>query len=93
MRPDSILISKVEFEISIHASAKDATGRQKRLHRGETISIHASAKDATVTQKEFLAFENDFNPRIREGCDGLFQIRHTWVNNFNPRIREGCDEW
>ena len=34
-------------EVSIHASVKDATGRECRVRQGDEVSIHASVKDAT----------------------------------------------
>ena len=33
--------------VSIHASVKDATKRQKRAIAAQKVSIHASVKDAT----------------------------------------------
>ena len=34
----------------------------------------------------------DFNPRTREGCDGVAWKRSCMsYPNFNPRTREGCD--
>ena len=33
----------------------------------------------------------DFNPRTREGCDGVVYKFRPGVINFNPRTREGCD--
>ena len=34
--------------VSIHASVKDATKRQKRAIAAQRVSIHASVKDATL---------------------------------------------
>ena len=34
--------------VSIHASVKDATRRQKRAIAAQRVSIHASVKDATA---------------------------------------------
>ena len=34
--------------VSIHASVKDATKRQKRAIAAQKVSIHASVKDATL---------------------------------------------
>ena len=33
----------------------------------------------------------DFNPRTREGCDGMMEDTSQSREDFNPRTREGCD--
>ena len=38
---------KIRDLVSIHASVKDATKRQKRAIAAQKVSIHASVKDAT----------------------------------------------
>ena len=43
------LISSLLIYVSIHASVKDATKRQKRAIAAQKVSIHASVKDATLT--------------------------------------------
>ena len=56
-------------QISIHASAKEATGISEiSICDHYEISIHASAKEATRKEKgKYLI--NNFNPRLREGGD------------------------
>ena len=49
--------------VSIHASVKDATKRQKRAIAAQKVSIHASVKDATSA--------SSFNPMAY-----LFQSTH-----------------
>ena len=39
--------------VSIHASVKDATRRQKRAIAAQKVSIHASVKDATVSDRQY----------------------------------------
>ena len=44
------LLAPIEpkIPVSIHASVKDATRRQKRAIAAQRVSIHASVKDATI---------------------------------------------
>ena len=79
------------------------------------ISIHASAKEATgTTHIRCYRLADDFNPRLREGGDHLFNDNTpsisisihasakeaTFAQNiiscfhfdFNPRLREGGDK-
>ena len=60
--------------ISIHAPARGATpfGRIFRLFAA--ISIHAPARGATDDLLAFLGQDQDFNPRSREGSDGIAPI-------------------
>ena len=48
---------------------RHVTGCQGKVFAG--ISIHAPVKGATQDITGQDADENDFNPRTREGCDGL----------------------
>ena len=61
-------------QISIHAPARGATpfGRIFRLFAA--ISIHAPARGATDDLLAFLGQDQDFNPRSREGSDGIAPI-------------------
>ena len=55
------------------------------------ISIHAPAKGATP-KAVFVADAFDyFNPRSREGSDGMTMIFSNANTDFNPRSREGSD--
>ena len=42
-------LNSILIFVSIHASVKDATKRQKRAIAAQKVSIHASVKDATVS--------------------------------------------
>ena len=56
------------------------------------ISIHAPVKDATGLIYGRAAFNVNFNPRTREGCDSnILYVSHK-SHDFNPRTREGCDD-
>ena len=57
-----------DYFISIHASAKEATGVGYVVPPGRQISIHASAKEATCRAIGGLYYQY-FNPRLREGGD------------------------
>ena len=57
--------------ISIHAPARGATSLWIDLHDLAHISIHAPARGATGPCGSILVSAQDFNPRTREGCDGL----------------------
>ena len=54
--------------VSIHASVKDATKRQKRAIAAQKVSIHASVKDATKISISII-LPISFNPRICKRCD------------------------
>ena len=60
--------------VSIHASARDATGQEGCSASQQPVSIHASARDATCGESQTLCNLSRFNPRVREGRDipGLF---------------------
>ena len=47
-----------------------------------SISIHAPAKGATELIKVLDAWWYDFNPRTREGCDGLIDARLRFLMSF-----------
>ena len=78
------------IQISIHASAKEATYSGFVYYESQFISIHASAKEATGFH--VLNFSSHhFNPRLREGGDQLLTPIHLYISYFNPRLREGGD--
>ena len=78
-------------QISIHASAKEATIRQRICGIPGRISIHASAKEATSFPFFKVSAKIDFNPRLREGGDLSPYAYIQTPLNFNPRLREGGD--
>ena len=63
------IINKHLADISIHASAKEATHTIKAMASASSISIHASAKEATPCGSAAHRFHPNFNPRFREGSD------------------------
>ena len=65
------------INVSIHASARDATVGAVTVGYGLSVSIHASARDATLlTLVDGIAYRR-FNPRIREGCDAQADDRRA----------------
>ena len=58
--------------ISIHAPARGATRLNIEAHYHDFISIHAPARGATTYYATCRIAAVNFNPRTREGCDGLF---------------------
>ena len=64
----------------------------RRFSATDFISIHAPAKGATRTQLSYPSgHEKHFNPRSREGSDGLLLHSARTEQDFNPRSREGSD--
>ncbi len=57
--------------VSIHAPAKGATKWNLGRSVGGNVSIHAPAKGATIFEAIYERVDDGFNPRTREGCDGL----------------------
>ena len=89
--------------VSIHASAREATGFRVNLDAQEVVSIHASAREATIhahaiaprgRRRRLSARRwrrHCFNPRLREGGDMLDRYKRRVGLCFNPRLREGGD--
>ena len=46
------------------------------------ISIHAPVKGATTSGPSNTKSSNDFNPRTREGCDGVFKVDAAEIRLF-----------
>ena len=68
----AIETADVVRKISIHAPVKGATMlRQPSCACGNSISIHAPVKGATALEILEDTRHRHFNPRTREGCDGL----------------------
>ena len=59
--------------VSIHASAREATGFRVNLDAQEVVSIHASAREATIHAHAIAGNRISFNPRLREGGDGGYR--------------------
>ena len=80
------------FLISIHAPAKGAT--LNLLNSIQTIVKFQSTHPRRVRRIITVTisfFENNFNPRTREGCDYSIALTQRKIIYFNPRTREGCD--
>ena len=77
--------------ISIHAPVKGATSPIEPTDLADEISIHAPVKGATMIFHLSVSRSPYFNPRSREGSDGLYSPKPTSRLNFNPRSREGSD--
>ena len=68
--------------VSIHASAREATvGYQ--IVRMTRVSIHASAREATVFRVGRGKPTVGFDPRLREGGDGLCLTNCQNIGNRN----------
>ena len=76
--------------ISIHASAKEAT-QETDPYAGKTAFQSTPPRRRRRIDGTLSIIINDFNPRLREGGD----IYHTClcfiITDFNPRLREGGD--
>ena len=80
------------FMISIHASAKEATASSS-AKAIEVLTFQSTPPrrrrhEAEVSFDEYA----DFNPRLREGDDGLNLTTKRLIFDFNPRLREGDDQ-
>ena len=91
MRPQDQNNQINSHNISIHASAWDATAEKPSESVSIYISIHASAWDATDWWWWDPVHYQNFNPRIRVGCDNSLKTKTQLLLYFNPRIRVGCD--
>ena len=84
-------IYRIRYDISIHASAREATRGALGTALGGGISIHASARGATI--KLFLggmSYRFQSTPPRGRRRPGALQT-HKPSPNFNPRLREGGD--
>ena len=57
------------MQVSIHASAREATQKKSAITRKQDVSIHASAREATNMSSTILTISWSFNPRLRTGGD------------------------
>ena len=76
--------------ISIHAPAKGATICKALFY---TIILFQSTlpRRERLYKSLYIHLIVNFNPRSREGSDGIvFHHHYCWIN-FNPRSREGSD--
>ena len=80
-------------EISIHASAREATSRWRQIEEILNISIHASAREATTDPTGYPTNLGGFQstpPRGRRLTAKNFTVDAA---DFNPRLREGGDKY
>ena len=78
-------------DISIHASAKEATISQFRLGADHTISIHASAKEATNSGADRANREAISIHASAKEATQKNRLKSSCISYFNPRLREGGD--
>ena len=81
----------VQIDVSIHASAREATFRGRVIITALVVSIHASAREATPDSIAHYQILPSFNPRLRTGGDTENFIFTTKYTCFNPRLRTGGD--
>ena len=77
--------------VSIHAPAMGATNRYGTEMREADVSIHAPAMGATFRHKLTALSRTSFNPRPRDGSDGVAVRELHLRGGFNPRPRDGGD--
>ena len=75
--------------ISIHAPARGATFITVIGLRFRLISIHAPARGATCRQGTYFWQTSYFNPRSREGSDGLIRITFNVAEIFQSTLPRG----
>ena len=84
-------IYRIRYDISIHASAREATRGALGTALGGGISIHASARGATI--KLFLGgMSYRFQSTPPRGRRRQWARRDFMKQYFNPRLREGGDQ-
>ena len=77
-------------DISIHASAREATIDFIKVLDAPAISIHASAREAT-TGKRSMTGSDSFQSTPPRGRRRLLTLYSPYDKDFNPRLREGGD--
>ncbi len=70
------------LDISIHAPVKGATIHTQYPVWEIRISIHAPVKGATRPDPGGRGRAGDFNPRTREGCDGIAAASRSASDEF-----------
>ena len=87
-RPGCVFVNSL-LQISIHASAKEATSDEELYEVFGIISIHASAKEATVTVNDGLLLQKfqSTPPRRRRQCDPPHYDMDTVFQSTPPRRR------
>ena len=76
--------------VSIHAPARGATANQRGF-RGRFLFQSTRPRGARRRGQPRHNNIRSFNPRAREGRDGIDQTTLTQNRCFNPRAREGRD--
>ena len=85
-----IFWTSTQYNVSIHASVKDATKCNRQRGFPFYVSIHASVKDATLSLY-IVRKQWSFNPRICKRCDSILFNIPVRARGFNPRICKRCD--
>ena len=78
------------YPVSIHASARDATGVHSGVCQMIEVSIHASARDATE-DKHGIMVNCLFQSTRPRGTRLDTDRQSAYTRCFNPRVREGRD--
>ena len=82
-------LSESEYEVSIHASVKDATQQYIPPEPLSIVSIHASVKDATITPEALIYPFIRFNPRICKRCDmTVFGYQRPWYVSIHASVKD-----
>ena len=87
------LVNVQGWQVSIHASVKDATNI-KRGHLTLFFSFNPRiCKRCDYSNLSSINSSIRFNPRICKRCDVNIKITNTTRKSFNPRICKRCDSY
>ena len=81
----------VEDLVSIHAPARGATIRDRRIAVDDLVSIHAPARGATPVRRDHPAGQGVSIHAPARGATCSWAARRRPSTCFNPRAREGRD--
>ena len=84
--------SREYFNVSIHASVKDAT--KTDISRCISITSFNPRICKRCDKRRLILFSiiGSFNPRICKRCDTIGLITSSRSDSFNPRICKRCDK-
>ena len=77
-------------QVSIHAPARGATFRDEAIRPFREVSIHAPARGATRMVFGCMSYFMSFNPRAREGRDGVRTSLSQAVKMFQSTRPRGA---
>ena len=84
-------LSGYTLAVSIHASAKEATGYTVEAAKEIMFQSTPPRRRRPMPFDFFESRKRSFNPRLREGGDFLLSSSVYHLHGFNPRLREGGD--